>query len=619
MKLNVLTKILTPGIIATAFLIGILFYTSTSMQSLVAEYDDAMDRDDLVADSLQIQVQAERVSSQARAYLLAADGQFLQGYIEAKDGVNKRLQAMHAALTADETGRNQLAEIERTWQDYVAAADREVAFMKGGDQKSAVQVMNTDGTAAKIGLDATIATFLHRQNTLAEKQKTTAHHQTATARLIGIGLAGVAAAVSLLLALLIGLSVSRPVVAVAQAAQRLAGGDLTVSELKNSSKDEIGNLARSFNTMRSSLHGLITEVAGSAATVAASARELTAATEQVTQTAQGVAQAITEVARGTTGQSEAVRATGQIVAELQSAIGQIAAGAQNQAQDAQSTSAIMAKMAAAIDDVVAKAGGVSASSQRATETAAAGQRVVEQTRAGMDRIRTSVQTSARQVTELGRLSGQIGDITLAITELADQTNLLALNAAIEAARAGEHGRGFAVVADEVRKLAERSSKSAGEIADLIHRIQDGTATVVKAMEQGTAAVSDGVRLADDAGRVLQEITGVTGQAMADARRIADAARAIADSSREVVGSANSVAAISEENTAATEQMAAGSDAVMESVASVAATAEGNAASSEEVSAAVEELNATMEEIAASSQGLMTIATTLQQLVGRFTL
>lgn len=123
----------------------------------------------------------------------------------------------------------------------------------------------------------------------------------------------------------------------------------------------------------------------------------------------------------------------------------------------------------------------------------------------MERIKTTVTESGERIKQLGEQSKAIGEIIQVIDDIAEQTNLLALNAAIEAARAGEHGKGFAVVADEVRKLAERSGKATKEIANLIISIQKGTDNAVSAMEKGISEVENGSRFAHDAGQALKEI------------------------------------------------------------------------------------------------------------------
>lgn len=283
----------------------------------------------------------------------------------------------------------------------------------------------------------------------------------------------------------------------------------------------------------------------------------------------------------------------------------------------QQAAQLLAEMADTLETVSANAANVAEDTDRAAETAHRGAEVVASTVAGMDRIRLVVGKAAERIKHLEALSVQIGQITEAISSIAEQTNLLALNAAIEAARAGEHGRGFAVVADEVRKLAERSAASAKQIGDLIANIQAGTAEAVQAMVAGTDEVQTGSKLAAEAGRSLDEIRDRVQRAAADVRGIAEAVVQVRKGAQNVVHAFDQMAAVTEENTAATEEMSASVTQVAKAVERIAAIAQENAAASQEVSSSVEELTASSEEVASSAQGLAKIAQELQEQVARF--
>jgi methyl-accepting chemotaxis protein len=433
--------------------------------------------------------------------------------------------------------------------------------------------------------------------------------------LIPVALGGLLFA--LLLSFLLARTIAKPIRQIKLAAERLADGDMTVAELPIKSHDEVGNLAQAFNQMLTNLKSLIRQVALSSQNVATSAKLLNTNTEEVAVAVQTVTASIRRVGEGAKGQLSFVRQSREVVDQLRGAITQIAAGAHDQSGSAQNTASVVNQMVQAIEDVSTKAERVSSSSHLAMSTAQRGSEVVDRTVAGMDRIKQTVLSSAQQISELGSLSDKVGEITLVITEIAEQTNLLALNAAIEAARAGEHGRGFAVVADEVRKLAERAGKSAKEIEGLIGSIQQGTVQAVRSMDVGRTEVEEGAVLAAGAGKALQEILAMVTQTTRDAEAITDAAKQIGSFSSQVVHSVDSVAAISEENTAATEQMSAGSEQVTSSVHQIAQVSAENAELVGQVSMTVESIETTTTVIAESARSLSDIAKALTEQVSKF--
>ncbi|MFO7172891.1 MAG: methyl-accepting chemotaxis protein [Bacillota bacterium] len=394
------------------------------------------------------------------------------------------------------------------------------------------------------------------------------------------------------------------------------GGDLR-QELALQSRDELGDLVEAFNRFLGTLRQMVQQVRDAGAAVAASAEQVSGTVGRMTASVQGVATAMAEVASGADDQAQTADQVRQTMVQLEETIRQIAEGAQQTAAEVQRASHLLSEMAAAIDGVAERAEGVSGSAAQAAAQARAGAEVVERAVAGMERIRAAVGQSAERIRELDRLSAQIGEITQVISGIAEQTNLLALNAAIEAARAGEHGRGFAVVADEVRKLAERSARSAQEISDLISSIQAGTAAAVEAMEAGTAEVEAGSRLAGDAGRALEEILAVVQQAARDVDAISAAARQLREQARQIVQAFDAVAAVVEENTAATEEMSAGVTQVVRAAERVATISQQNAAAAQEVAAAVQEMSASAQEVAAAAQGQAGVARDLLERLNRF--
>ncbi len=219
------------------------------------------------------------------------------------------------------------------------------------------------------------------------------------------------------------------------------------------------------------------------------------------------------------------------------------AGAKIQSLKISDTSVAMEELTVSIQQVSDNAEIAEREALRATEVAVTGGLAVQKTIDGMKNIRFTVQETAKKIKGLGESSQEIGEIVEVIGDIAEQTNLLALNAAIEAARAGEHGRGFAVVADEIRVLADRSGKAAKEIEILIKRIQSETNESVMAMEQGTKGVLAGTQLADEAGLALKQIVEVVTKTNEVIREISLASKQQATASEEVVVSMENISEI----------------------------------------------------------------------------
>ncbi|MDA8235687.1 MAG: methyl-accepting chemotaxis protein [Clostridia bacterium] len=411
--------------------------------------------------------------------------------------------------------------------------------------------------------------------------------------------------------------ISKPVIELTTLSELMASGDLTVRKVNVESKDEIGRLSDAFNKMLDNMRQLIQQALVSARQVAETSQQLSASVEEAAASNQQVARAVDELAKGNVKQNESVNESVNIVSQLANSIDQIARGAQEQASNVAQTTEVVGQMVKGIDEVTVNAQKVAEAAQQTSDVANKGGVAVDKTITGMKKIKQTVFESAGKIKELGDHSKQIGEIVEVIDDIAEQTNLLALNAAIEAARAGEHGKGFAVVADEVRKLAERSGKATKEIANLIGSIQRGTTNAVDAMEAGTREVEQGAALADDAGVALKEIVKTIQVANEQMESISAAVEQISASSAEVAQAIDNVAAITQENTAATEEMAAGSSQVNTSINSIAKVAQESARAAKEVSSATENINASTEEIAASAQALAEMAQELQGLIYKF--
>jgi len=317
---------------------------------------------------------------------------------------------------------------------------------------------------------------------------------------------------------------TKPLVDGVRLANRLAEGDLTV-EIAVKGRDEVGQLAEALRNMTEKWRNIVENVAGTAAKMTSASRDLSASAEHLSE--------------GSTVQVDSV-------SQLAAASGQMTESAR--------------EMAASTEKIAESSG-------RAMEVARQGRDIVNKSVQEVREISLTVEESGRLVRSLGEKSAQIGEIVGVINEIADQTNLLALNAAIEAARAGEHGRGFAVVADEVRKLAERTAGATAEIAGMIGTIQDEVRQAVGSMEGAVHMVESGVELSTQAGGALNDImkavddlqtmvhgiasatvemTGVSGRVGEDIERIASVSREVSAGSEETNRAASGLSAMSSE-------------------------------------------------------------------------
>jgi methyl-accepting chemotaxis protein len=301
--------------------------------------------------------------------------------------------------------------------------------------------------------------------------------------------------------------INKPLIFINQALARIADGDLT-GALEVRGTNEIGQILKSAQSMKQKLATLVQEINTGVSGVFEASTQLASASQRV--------------AASTTTQTEATSSVAAAVEQLTTSIEQSASNATEAEKRA----------------------------KQSQEMSAKGEVEVQKAAAEMSQIAESVSQTASQMAVLGEEAQKIGSIVDAIKDVADQTNLLALNAAIEAARAGEQGRGFAVVADEVRKLAERTGKSAQEITRMVNTIQEYTAKASSSMEQGSERVSEGVARANTAGESMHDINSSSEVVLDSVGDISSALAEQKTASIDIAKNVERIAQITEENSMA---------------------------------------------------------------------
>ncbi|MGG3891453.1 methyl-accepting chemotaxis protein [Metabacillus fastidiosus] len=463
-------------------------------------------------------------------------------------------------LLSSENEKNIFQAFINEWETFESIQEAVVTASAGNDDEKAGTLLTEAAEEFKVSqsqLDK-LLDINHEDARLLDKAAAESYEMGKTQTFI---LLAIALLLNTAVALYMNKIITNPIKFISKLLNKIANGDLKVEKVRVKTKDEIAMLGNSVNKMASSLQGLIGEIKNTSEHVVSASEELTASA------------------------SETSRATEQITSTIQ----EVATGTENQVKSVDDCAASIERLSNGIEQVASSAHNVNITMDATLEKSDNGNKAVQNAINQMDSVNKSVDELSHVIKGLGARSQEIGNILDVITDISAQTNLLALNAAIEAARAGEQGRGFAVVADEVRKLAEQSANSAQQISEMISVIQEETKFAVQSMTSTVQEVSEGIATVNIANESFEEIQ-----------------QAIKGVSQQILD----VTTSSEQMSVSIEEINKVMNLIIEMTG---LTAEGT----QNITSATEEQLSSMEEITASAISLSQMSEKLQEYTLRF--
>ncbi|WP_026264101.1 methyl-accepting chemotaxis protein [Paenibacillus terrigena] len=562
MRFSITRKIIISFLIVAVLLVSSGGFLLMNLSRMDKSYTTLLHRDTQILSNVErISTYTAQHTSSLQQFLLTNDEQNIQEMKQASQGEIQLIYGTLQLMEKDEDKQlmNQLVALSRDFNLKAENIINEAATDRQGAVKDATANLLPVGKQ----MERVTNQIAKKQEEVLKQSTAQNSSMVADLKLLSYGTIGLALLLAIIIGYMLSRLISRPLVKISRSAQNIANGDLTDPDIQVRNRDEIGDLAQSFNQMSRNLRHLLTEISEGAEHVAASSQELAAGAEQTNRSTEQIAVSITRVAEGTDHQVQNVAVCVQAMQEL-------TVGAQQISDNAQQ-----------VADAVVVTREKSEEGNQSIQAAIAQMQSIEQTIDGLFQI----------IVELGDRSKHINKMVEFITSIAKQTNLLALNAAIESARAGEHGKGFAVVAQEIRLLAEQSSQSAMQITELISKIQSDSASTVQSCQVGREEIQEGIRIVNLAG-------GAFGHIQTAILRVSD----------EIQLASSSI-----------EQMNVNTAQVVKSMDAISEMTERSASESQTVTGAVEEQLASMEEFASFVDSLSKRAEQLQAQTSKFTI
>ncbi|MBX7132479.1 MAG: MCP four helix bundle domain-containing protein [Fimbriimonadaceae bacterium] len=580
--------------------------TNTNSQALRNHLEGDMMHDALRGDVLFAMFNADTSGDKNRDAVMADLNEHTANF--------KEMIAANEKLALGSNIESQLREAKPALDAYIASANQMVSL--------AFQ----DNKAAKAQFPAFMEKFSELEEKLgslsdlivaANDQATKASHGVAAkARNTMVIFAVIAFCAILAFTMSISKGITSGIKSVQEALGALADGDLT-ARATVSSRDELGQMAESFNSSSQALSEVVHKATSMARTVAGLSDDFQRAAIRTAEDAETTSRLLGNVSSNVSAEFTEIQKMDESIQQMTLASSEVAASAEQTARSATNGCEQIQAVTESARQVEQRVTAVDKSAMEATELGKDSTEALHSAQEAMATIREETARVGEEVKELAKMSSQVGEIVRAIQEIAEQTNLLALNAAIEAARAGEHGRGFAVVADEVRKLAERSAASTTEIQTIIDQTQQRTASVTKVIERAGEAVDEGAKLSDGAFASVSKIIESIGEIATQASAAAEASETIRTMVDATFGEIQAIAAVAEESSACSEEMAASAAEVRHITEQILRFSQQNTSAASEASSVTQEQTSRMIELREGAQQLDAAANELRSLLARF--